>query len=114
MKSSLSNTSILLMAALFCCCPKKPPATTKSADDFKGNEFQTESLAMDSTAIDSPPDPQRRVSSPNNPGHPTGDSIRPQTPQLRTYHNYPDPSLDSAKAAKKRKEATQKPNGRRP
>lgn len=114
MKSSLSRTSIFLMAVWLSCCAKKP-TTTIPANVPTGNARPVETQTVDSPRTDSLPDLKERMPSTKHPGlHAAGDSTRPQNPQLRTYHNYPDPSLDSAKAAKKRKEAAKKPNGQRP
>ena len=114
MKSSLSRTSIWLMALGLSCCAKKP-TTTIPANPPNGNARPAETQMVDSPRIDSQPDLSQQLLSTKHPGfHVAGDSTRPQNPQLRTYHNCPDPSLDSAKAAKKRKESARKPNGQRP
>lgn len=114
MKSALSRTRILLMAVGLSCCAKKP-TTTIPANAPTGDATQTETHALDSPRTDSLPGLRQQLPSTKHPRpHAAGDSTRPQNSQLRTYHNYPDPSLDSAKAAKKRKEAARKPNGQRP
>ena len=102
------------MALGLSCCAKKP-TTTIPANPPNGNARSAETQTVDSPTIDSLTDLREQLPSTKHPGlHVAGDSTRPQNPQLRTYHNYPDPSLDSAKAARKRKEAAKKPNGQSP
>jgi hypothetical protein len=103
------------MAVGLSCCAKKPTTTTIPANALNGDRPQAETHAIDSPRIDSLTERMQQLPSDKHPApHVGGDSTRPQNPQMRTYHNYPDPSLDSAKAAKKRKEAARKPNGQYP